>query len=439
MFDWSCLVWQQFNSPKQKNKHSLVNWPPSFRFANIRNEFFGLIPIPNGNISLAFFGDQYTKYQVVPNPFRRQKWFLPHYLSTRLVVLAFLWAFKQTKVKNLSLKCCKVSCSLFRLIKRELDLSIHNQICDQTNEQNVTEHVRQNFWWLPLQSDSQLSYVMIAFRSSVHESTGCEPRFLVFGELIILLIGIQYLSPEQPNKTDLHQFVQQKRVYLQQAPEAARIHLQAAQLRRKVLYNFKLHGPGYKPGDNVWLHGFVTPKGWKPKLASPWKGSNTFAQCLNDVTCEIKNTVNKKETILNYGRLKPFLQRPDEVQILRREPNLFRETTSNSIQKPHFTSHKHCNCSQNLSDHFPLSPWSRSASLVPLSAVFTPIFPFCCCQSKTTILGSQLNHSLYSTSRFVLSSIASTISICEKIHFWSFKFLQEHVRTILTFLQHFLW
>ena len=116
----------------------------------------------------------------------------------------------------------------------------------------------------------QLPYVMMAFRTSVHESTGYTPQFLVFGEEYNLPIDFQNPSPEQPNKTDVHQFVQQKRVGMQRAHEAARIHLQAAQLRRNALYNSKLLGP--KPGGNVWLHSSVTPKGLSPKLLSLSKG-----------------------------------------------------------------------------------------------------------------------------------------------------------------------
>ena len=37
----------------------------------------------------------------------------------------------------------------------------------------------------------QLPYVMMAFRTSVHESTGYTPHFLVFGEEINLPIDIQ--------------------------------------------------------------------------------------------------------------------------------------------------------------------------------------------------------------------------------------------------------
>ena len=75
----------------------------------------------------------------------------------------------------------------------------------------------------------QLPYVMMASRTSVHESTGYTLHFLVFGEEINLPIDFQYPSPEQPNKTDVHQFVQQKGVDMQRVHEAARFHLQAAQ------------------------------------------------------------------------------------------------------------------------------------------------------------------------------------------------------------------
>ena len=75
----------------------------------------------------------------------------------------------------------------------------------------------------------QLPYVTLAFRTSIHASTGYTPQFLVFGEEINLPIDIQYLLPEQPNKTDVHQFVQQKRVDMQGGHEEARLHLQVAQ------------------------------------------------------------------------------------------------------------------------------------------------------------------------------------------------------------------
>ena len=191
---------------------------------------------------------------------------------------------------------------------------------------------------------------MVAFRTSVHESTGYTLRFLVFGEEINLSIDAQYPSPEQPNKTDVHQFVLQERVDMQRPHEAARFHLQAAYLRHNALYKPKLRGPRYKPSDNAWLNSSSIPKGLSPKLSSPWKGPYTIVQYLNDVTYKIKTSANQKETIFRYDRLKPFVQRPEELQLPRHEPSLRRVSENKLAQKPYFGFHQHCTFSQNLSD-----------------------------------------------------------------------------------------
>ena len=218
----------------------------------------------------------------------------------------------------------------------------------------------------------QLAYVMMAIRTSVHESTGYTPQFLVFGKEINLPIDIQYPSPEQPNKTDVHQFVQQKRVDMQRAHEAARFHLQAAQQRRNALCNSKLHGPRYKPGDNVWLHSSVIPKGLSHKLSSPWKGPYKTVLCFNDVTYKIKNTVNQKETNVQYDHLKPFVERPEKLQLPRREPCFPRGQASKLARKQDSAIHQQCNCSQNFSDQVPPNPRPQSAPPVHFPAVFFP-------------------------------------------------------------------
>ena len=69
MFVSSCLACQQRNSPKQKHRHSLVIWPPSFPFAHIGIDFLGPLSVSNRNSYIALFGDHFTKwYEAVPLP-----------------------------------------------------------------------------------------------------------------------------------------------------------------------------------------------------------------------------------------------------------------------------------------------------------------------------------------------------------------------------------
>ena len=114
--------------------------------------------------------------------------------------------------------------------------------------------------------------------------------FLVFGEENNLSIEIQYPSLEHPKKTDVHQFVRQKRANMPRAHEAARLHLQAVQLRCNALYISNAHAARYKEGDNVWLHSSVTPKRLSPKLSTSWKSPYTIVECLNGVTYKSKNS-----------------------------------------------------------------------------------------------------------------------------------------------------
>ena len=172
----------------------------------------------------------------------------------------------------------------------------------------------------------------MALRTSVVELTGYTPQFfLVFGEPTHLPVDIQYRPPQQRNKTDVHQFVQQKRVDMQRAPEAVGLYLHAAHLRRDALNGSKRHGPRYKPGDSVWLHSSVTTKGLSPKPSSAWKGPYTFVQCFNDVTYKVRNTVNQKKIIAHYDRLKTFNHRPEKLQLPRLEPCLLRHSTSETV------------------------------------------------------------------------------------------------------------
>ena len=85
--------------------------------------------------------------------------------------------------------------------------------------------------------------------------------------------------------------------------------------------------------------------------------------------------MNQKETIVHYDRLKPFVQRPEELQLPRREQTLLRAPESKPPQKSNFAIHEHCNCSQTLSNQIPPNPRPQSASPTPFSAVFVPETP----------------------------------------------------------------
>ena len=87
---------------------------------------------------------------------------------------------------------------------------------------------------------------MMAYRSSVHESTGDTPQFLVLGQELSLPLDCMYPNPQENATTDIHEFVHSKQRAFQRAFELVRRNLNEEQKRRNAIYNKKVHGPTYK-------------------------------------------------------------------------------------------------------------------------------------------------------------------------------------------------
>ena len=111
----------------------------------------------------------------------------------------------------------------------------------------------------------------MAYRSSVHESTGFTPHYLVFGHEILLLLDLMY-RPPSTTTIDVHDWISQKEEAFRQAYELVRRNATAQQRRRNNLYNKRVHGPTYKEGELVLLHNPVVQPGKSPKLSSSWRG-----------------------------------------------------------------------------------------------------------------------------------------------------------------------
>ena len=85
----------------------------------------------------------------------------------------------------------------------------------------------------------QLPYFMMAYQSSVHESTGYTPQFQVFGEELSLPLDCMYPNPQDNETPDIHEFVHNKQQAFQRALELVRRNLNEKQKRRNAIYKKK--------------------------------------------------------------------------------------------------------------------------------------------------------------------------------------------------------
>ena len=82
----------------------------------------------------------------------------------------------------------------------------------------------------------QLPYVLMAYRSSVLESTGYTPLFLVFEQKLNLPSDCLYPKPEKNNTTDIHDFLHNKRQAFQRVDELVRRNFNEKQKPRNAIY-----------------------------------------------------------------------------------------------------------------------------------------------------------------------------------------------------------
>ena len=88
-----------------------------------------------------------------------------------------------------------------------------------------------------------LPFVLMAYRSSVHASTGFTPYFLVFGHEMSLPLDLLYKLPERSEPSSLNKQVLERQEAIRKAFELIRRITTAQKLRPSALYNSKVHGP----------------------------------------------------------------------------------------------------------------------------------------------------------------------------------------------------
>ena len=321
----------------------------------------GPLPMSHGNKHILVIGDHFTKwYEAIPLPdqtaITTANALVDHWISR----FGCPHSLHSDQGRNFESKLFEQLMQLLEMDKtrttpfhpqsnaviERMNKTLQNMLAKCINEE-------QSNW------SQQLPYVMMAYRSSVHESTGYTPQFLVFGQELSLPLDCMYPNPQENETTDIHEFVHNKQKAFQRAFVLVRRNLNEKQKRRNAIYNKKVHGPTYKEGQKVLLYHPAIAVGTTSKFASPWKGPYIIESCLNDVTFRIKEENSSKQQIVHYDRLKPFFEPPPTSNVpTRNKPRNFQSTQQNA------DTHKHIDGTLNHDD---------CLSFLPAPSVFTPI------------------------------------------------------------------
>jgi hypothetical protein len=121
--------------------------------------------------------------------------------------------------------------------------------------------------------DEHLPYVMLAYRSSVHASTGTTPNMMVYGREANLPVDLMFPSASsyQGPSGCSHEYVDWVRRALASAHDMARQHIGKAAIRQKRGYDIRAKTrPPFEVGDLVRY--YYLPLRNVNKFALPWVG-----------------------------------------------------------------------------------------------------------------------------------------------------------------------
>ena len=116
-----------------------------------------------------------------------------------------------------------------------------------------------------------------------------------------------------PQPTTIPQYVTDLHTHLEAAYRRMRERMGHQLERQKDIYNKRVHGDPYEPGDLAWLHSPAVPRGQSKKLHRPWAGPFRVLSKLSYTVYRVQNTLaRRRRTVVHFDRLKPC---PPDVRI----------------------------------------------------------------------------------------------------------------------------
>ena len=159
--------------------------------------------------------------------------------------------------------------------------------------------------------DQLLPYVMMAYRSSEHETTGFTPNYMMLGREVSVPIDIQFGSPVE--RTFASDWVNKLRERMEWAHDLARTNIETAMLRQKRYLDSKLFWESFEPGDKVFVFFPSTQPSRCRKFRGLWRGPCTVKSKLSDLTYSIKVGSGRTEYLAHIDNIKGYETRLDEL------------------------------------------------------------------------------------------------------------------------------
>ena len=166
---------------------------------------------------------------------------------------------------------------------------------------------RQDDW------DSHLPYVLLAYNTAEHESTGYSPFEMVFGRCARLPVELVYGSPPTNTYDTPNEYVNELKDHLESVHKMPRENLQISSDKHKRLYDTKSDPNRYKfqKDDLVWYYNDARKPGVCPKLTQNWHGPYQVTEVITDILYRIvpvnpQRGTRSRSLVVHIDKLKGY-------------------------------------------------------------------------------------------------------------------------------------
>lgn len=138
-----------------------------------------------------------------------------------------------------------------------------------------------------IQWDEHLPYVIMAYRTSLHETTGFTPNQQMPGREVSTPLGIMYEMSRSVKYIPRHKWAWQLKENMETAYTFVRENMKTAMVRQKKYHDQKLSWQIFEPGSQVYVFFPIRKAGQSPKFTSYWRGPYKVLSKLTDLTYKV--------------------------------------------------------------------------------------------------------------------------------------------------------
>ena len=152
--------------------------------------------------------------------------------------------------------------------------------------------------------DRNLPLLLLGLRSQVHRSLGVSPYCVLFGREPRLPVQLELGEPARGRTRSITEHLDELRSNLRSLHSVALEKSRESHQKNKRIYDCKIHDYNFMPGDKVYLHKGVVPRGAYYKFLRPWKPA-VVVDKVGELNYRIRAFGAKSTLLVHHNRLKP--------------------------------------------------------------------------------------------------------------------------------------